>query len=273
MNTSGAGYPLGSDPAELERLTRQGTLLATATRTILDAGGIRPGMRVLDLGSGTGEVAFIAADLVGVSGQVIGVDRSPDALAAARERAQRQGLGNVAFVEGDVHDAVAGGPFDAVVERFVLMYFPDPSAVLRNQAKVLRKGAVAVPIEFDLPGARTIPQTPLAGQVLSWITACFERSGIHTSLGPRLWTIVREAGFRPLGMMGIQPHFGPDDLGGPALLAGIVRTTQPLIERTGVATAEEIMVDTLEARLTAELRARGAVLAHPALLSAWGTLD
>ncbi len=73
MNTSGVGYPLGSDPSEFERLNRQGRILAAATRTILEAGGILPGMRVLDLGSGTGELSFVAAGLVGASGAVIGV--------------------------------------------------------------------------------------------------------------------------------------------------------------------------------------------------------
>lgn len=271
MKTSGAGYPLRSDPAELERLNRQGRILAAATRTILETGGIRSGMRVLDLGSGTGEVAFITAGLVGASGEVVGIDRSPDAIAEARAR--QQGLGIVTFVEGDIHEAAEGGPFDAVVGRLVLMYVSDPSAVLRTQATVLRSGAVAVPIEFDLPTGRATPQTPLVDQVLSWIAACFERSGIHRSLGPRLWTILREAGFRPLGMMGIQPHFGPEDPGGPALLAGIVRAALPLIERTGVAPAQEVMVETLEARLADDLRTRGAVFAHPILLSAWGILS
>jgi ubiquinone/menaquinone biosynthesis C-methylase UbiE len=273
MKTSGAGYPLRSGPAELEWLNRTGRILAAATRTILETGGIRSGMRVLDLGSGTGEVAFVAAGLVGASGEVVGIDRSPDAIAMAEARARQQGLGNVTFVEGDIHDAVGGGPFDAVVGRLVLMYVPDPSAVLRTQATVLRSSAVAVPIELDLPTARGIPETPLVGQVLSWIAACFERSGIHPSLGPRLWTTLREAGFRPLGMMGIQPHFGPEDPDGPALLAGIVRAALPLIERTGVAQAQEVMVETLEARLADELRARGAVFAFPNLLSAWGTLS
>lgn len=271
MTRHGGEYPLKHEPAELERLNRQGSILAAATRTLLETGGIQPGMRVLDLGSGTGEVSFIVAGLVGPTGRVIGIDRSPDAVAMAEARARQKAVGNVAFVEGDISKAVEGGSFDAVVGRLVLMYVSDPAAVLRAQATVLRQGGVAIPIEFDLPSARAIPQTPLVAQVSSWIAACFERSGIHTSLGPRLWTILQEAGFRPRGMMGIQPHFGPEDPGGPALLAGIVRAAFPLIERTGVATAREVMVETLEARLANDLRTRGAVFAHPTLLSAWGT--
>ena len=59
--------------------------------------GIRPGMRVLDLGCGAGDVTFVAADLVGPEGSVVGVDRSPEALARARLRAGQRGLTQVRF--------------------------------------------------------------------------------------------------------------------------------------------------------------------------------
>jgi hypothetical protein len=72
-------------------------------------------------------------------------------------------------------------------------------------------------------------------------------------------------------MIGIQPHFGPGDPAAVALLAGIIRTAAPLIERTGVATAGEIGADTFAQRLTDELHTNSAVFAHPTLLSAWGT--
>jgi hypothetical protein len=97
--------------------------------------------------------------------------------------------------------------------------------------------------------------------------------GIAPSLGTRLWAIHQQAGLRPLGMIGIQPHFGPGDPAAVDLLAGIIRTAAPLIERTGVATAEEIGADTFAQRLTADLHTNSAVFAHPTLLSAWGTTD
>ncbi len=73
-------------------------------------------------------------------------------------------------------------------------------------------------------------------------------------------------------MIGVQPHFGPDDPAGPAILAGIVRSVLPLMEQTGVATAQEVGTETLQERLAGELAAAGAVFAHPTLLSAWGTV-
>jgi SAM-dependent methyltransferase len=267
------GYQLGSDAAELERLSHQGAVLAPATRWILDTAGVGAGMRVLDLGCGTGDVAFIAAQLVGPAGRVLGIDQSPKSIAKANVRAQAQKLGSVRFVVGDIHDPAPDGPFDAIIGRLVLMYVADPAAVLRTQAALLRPGGVLVPIEFDLYSARSLPPTALVTQALSWLGEAFHRAGIEPALGPRLWTVAQDAGLRPLGMIGVQPHFGSGSPDGPAILAGIVRTALPLIERSGVATAAEVRANTIQQRLTDELWEANAVFAHPTLLSVWATTE
>ena len=270
MGSGETRYQLGSDAAELERLDVQGRVLAPATRTILETAGVRRGMRVLDLGSGAGDVAFVAAELVGSAGEVVGIDQAPDAVAKATGRAGKRGLSNVRFVVGDIHDRAPDGPFDAIIGRLVLMYVPDPAAVLRTQAGLLRTDGVVAPIEFDLLSARSLPPSPLVGQALSWLRDTFARVGVDPALGPRLWAVLQAAGLRPLGMIGVQPHFGPEDPDGAAILAGIVRTVLPLIERTGVATAAEVGADTLQQRLSDELATSAAVFAHPMLISAWG---
>ena len=108
-------------------------------------------------------------------------------------------------------------------------------------------------------------------QAVTWLVEAFAKGGIQPSLGTRLWAILREAGLRPLGILGIQPHFGPDDPAAVALMAGIIRTAAPLIEHTAVATAEEIGVGTFAQRVRDELQMNQAVFAHPILLSAWAT--
>jgi hypothetical protein len=136
---------------------------------------------------------------------------------------------------------------------------------------VLRPGGVVVPIEFDLYTARSLPATPLVAQALSWLREAFTAADINPALGPRLWAVLLEAGIRPNGMIGLKPHFGPEDPDGAAILAGIVRTALPLIERAGVATAADVGARTLKQRITEELATTHAVFAHPILLSAWGT--
>jgi ubiquinone/menaquinone biosynthesis C-methylase UbiE len=264
-----ADYQLGHEAEELERLNVQGRTLAAPTRVLLEAAGLRAGMRVLDLGSGAGDMSFVVADVVGPAGEVVGIERAPEGVAHASARARRRGLANVRFVVGDIRDALDCGPFDAVVGRLVLMYVPDPSAVLRTHATALRPGAIVAPIEFDVRSARMIPPTPLASQALSWVREAFDHAGIEPALGPRLWQVLAEAGLTPAGMTAIQPHFAPRDPDGHATLAGIVRTLLPIIESAGIATAAEVDADTLQRRLGDELVAADAVFAHPALTCAW----
>jgi SAM-dependent methyltransferase len=262
---------LVNDQRELERLNKQGALLTPATRFILDLAGVRTGMRVLDLGAGTGDVAFDAADRVGPSGEVVGLDQSAEALAVARTRAAARGLRNVTFVEGDLRESPSRGLFDAITARFVLRFVDDPVAVLRAQAANLQTGGVMIPIEFDLATARSTPEAVLVTKAFGWMAEGFKLAKIDMSMGPRLWSMLEDAGLQPTGMIGVQPLLGPNDPDAAAIIAGTVRTSMPVIERTGVATATEVDVESLQARVSAELAANGAIFAYPMLLSAWGT--
>ncbi len=89
-------------------------------------------MHVLDVGCGAGDVSFLCARLVGTEGRVVGIDRSPESIALATQRAQAAGLENVTFVAGDVAPVTIDWRFDAIVGRLVLMYFADPAALLRS---------------------------------------------------------------------------------------------------------------------------------------------
>ncbi len=270
MGESNSGYQFGSGIGEDEvaRLEVQGAALAPATRMIFAEAGIRPGMRVLDLGCGAGDVTFVAADLVGPDGFVVGVDRSPEALARARLRAEQRGLTQVRFVEGDLSEPAPGGPYDAIVERLVLWAVPDPAALLRRQATVLRPGGLVVPVEEDLSTIRSLPETAFGTQVKSWLVEAFAKAGM-SMVGSRLWAILQEAGLRPLGMIGVQPHFGPADETGVGFLVETMRNVAPLIVGTGVATAEEIGMETFEQRLREDNQRTQAVGAFPMLLGAW----
>ena len=272
MGDSDPGYQFGSGIGEEEVARRelQGSVLAPATRMIFAEAGIRPGMRVLDLGCGAGDVAFVAAGLVGPEGLVVGVDRSAEALARARLRAEQRGLAQVRFVQGDLDEPAPGGPYDAIVERLVLWTVPDPAALLRRQATALRPGGLVVPVEEDLSTIRSLPQTAFGTQVKSWLVEAFDKAGM-SMVGSRLWAILQQAGLRPVGMLGIQPHFGPADEAGIAFLVKTMRLAEPLIVGTGVATAEQIGMDTFEQRLRQDNQRSQAVAAFPMLLSAWAT--
>jgi ubiquinone/menaquinone biosynthesis C-methylase UbiE len=97
-------------------------------------------MRVLDVGSGAGHVAFLAAELVGPAGEVIGTDKAATAVAAAQKHVKARTLPQVSFREGDPTEIMFERPFDAVIGRYVLMFQTDPAAMLHKIRRHLRPG-------------------------------------------------------------------------------------------------------------------------------------
>ena len=164
-----ATYTMGRTGAETERLIRQAGLFNVTTRRLFEAAGLRPGMTVLDVGSGAGDVALLVAELVGPTGTVVGVDVNPTVLVTARERAAARGLARVRFLEGDVRTTALPDDFDAVVGRSILMYVGDPVEAVRAAASRVRPGGIVAfqDADFTLPYARAAAGflPPLAAQL------------------------------------------------------------------------------------------------------------
>ncbi len=264
-----AEYLLRNDPQELKRLERQGALLREPSALILRQAGIGAGMRVLDLGTGIGELAFLAAELVGPEGEVVGVDQSEGALQVAEQRAAARGLRNVSFEQGDVASWNPPCEFDAVIGRLVLIYVNDPPAVVRRHALALRPGGVYVAIEYEMQVTRTVPPTPLAMRCVDRMLKAFAAGRVDAALGARLGLVLSEAGLAIPTVLGIQAFLAPSDPLGAGNLAAIVQSLLPVMERAGIATREDVEIDTLERRLSAELAEHGAVVAPPTLVGAW----
>src|SRR5262245_5560606 len=129
--TTDPAYVLGHTNQELDRLIKQARFIGDLTAQVLTLAGLDQGMRVLDVGCGAGDVSFLAAQIVGPTGAVIGVDRSAEAIQAAERRATAAGLANVRFLVADLNEVVIDEPVDALIGRLVLMYFPSPAVVLR----------------------------------------------------------------------------------------------------------------------------------------------
>src|SRR5260370_18507356 len=103
MHNSTEDYVLGNSAQEQERLKLQGRFLEKWTEQVLLSAGLEPGMSVLDLGCGMGDVSLLAARLVGPTGRVTGIDRDPIVIEKARERAHEEGRGaEIEFIPSDL---------------------------------------------------------------------------------------------------------------------------------------------------------------------------
>jgi SAM-dependent methyltransferase len=262
-------YPFADRVAEDQRLVAQGQVFDPLTRRLFERAGLVSGMRVLDLGSGAGNVARLAAEFVGPRGAVVGVERDPAAVELARRRTDAS---NIEFRVGDVQtlDGIERG-FDAVIGRLVLMYLPDPVAALRQAASRLRPGGLICVHEADLAYLPAGPQTAGWTQAHGYFLAALEKAGIERRLGPTLFTMFRVAGLpAPDLLVELFAAGGPD---APAWAwANVIAATVPLMELHGVATRADLDPSTLADRLLAETLAADGCVLGPPMFGAWANV-
>ena len=264
-------YLMGRTEQETQRLIAAARLLNPITHRMLVDAGVGPGMRVLDLGTGAGDVALLAAELVGPSGAVVAVDQNPTVLATAYERAQAAGLDHISFVAGDGADVDLTGQFDAVVGRLVLMYVGDAAGLLRRLAGYLAPGGVMAFQDFNFSpeAVRSTPNLPLWDTAWGWLVSVAARAGISSTAGFDMHRVMVGAGLAaPTMRLESIVESGPD-AAGYAWITDAIRSMLPLIEQLGVATAAEVDIDTLAHRLRAETVAADAVVKAPDIVSAW----
>lgn len=258
-------YTMGRDREETDRLIQQSRLYDGLTRRLFHEAGIGRGMTVVDIGSGAGDVSLILAELVGPGGKVIGVDSNAEILETARVRANEAGFTNVEFLAGDARALELGGTMDAVVGRLVLMYMADPAAALKQLTQCLRPGGIIAFEEVDFTFYRSSarPDTPLMNDLAEWLLAVFERSGAHMTMGGDLYRTFIKAGLPEPVLQFEAPMGGSETWAGYPYIANSFRSLLPLLEEFGIATAEEVAVDTLAARVRQEVEASQ----HPVVLA------
>jgi len=269
QNNQDRVYVLGHSAEELNRLIDQARLFGELTEDVFVRAGIGPGMRVLDVGCGAGDVSFLLARMVGPSGAVVGLDRSEDAVSMANARAQAMGLAQVSFSQGELEDISIDQPVDAAVGRFVLMYSPEPSVSLRRIAANVRAGGIVAFQEMNVADAKSFPYVDLFEQSMRWIVETLDREKVKNLMGLGLYRTFVEAGLPPPQMiMGARVE-GSSDSPGYQIVAQVVKSLLPVMEKLGIANEKEVQIETLAQRLRDEVISRGAVIVLPPLVGAW----
>jgi ubiquinone/menaquinone biosynthesis C-methylase UbiE len=265
---------MGRSEEETRRLIEQSQLYDDVTRRFFLRSGIAKGMKVLDVGSGAGDVALTLAEFVGADGHVVGVDLNPDILKTAQNRADAAGFTNVEFIAGDTRTLELPNDFDAVVGRLVLMYMADPADALRHLATHLRPGGIVAfqEVDFTPYTAALHPDTPLANKLIEWGRGVFERSGAHLEMGMDLYKAFVDAGLPEPVLHFEAPLGGPENWPGYEYLANSFRSLVPLMEAYGIATADELDVDTLAERIQAEVAAAKRPILLPPHITGYTSL-
>ena len=224
-------------------------------------------MQVLEIGSGGGDLAFDIARIVAPGGRVLGTDIDQTKLDLATREAAELRLANVKFELGNIMEQAPAGDFDFIHARFVLTHLTDPARALRHIRAALRPGGIAVVEDIDFTGYFCYPDCAALWRYVHLYTETTRRRGVDANIGPRLPSLLAEAGLENIQVNIVQP----------AGLAREVKLISPLtmeniadaVLAEGLASAPEI--ERIVAELYAFADAPGTLLSAPRIFETWAS--
>ena len=190
-------YILATGGKDVQRLRLLHEVYGPGTEAALQRVGLRPGMRVLEVGSGSGNIACWVAEQVGPTGSVVGIDNSPGQIEQARNQAQSRGLTNIEFQLADAYSPrLPESSFDLAYCRLVLIHLTDPLDALATMRKLVRPGGTVLCEELDLETWLCDPPSKAFNEFVILNHALGKEQNEHFRLGASLHRLFREAGFK-----------------------------------------------------------------------------
>lgn len=233
------------------------------TLRLLKEAGIAPGMDVLDVGCGHGEVTQLIREMVGDTGSVTGIDMNEQLLSMAEANNHYD---NVSYHQMDVYQLDALGQYDAIVGRRILMYVPDAVKALNELTHHLKTDGIIAFQESDVlasgTGADSLPLHQLA---LKRILKTIEREGGNINIGQQLYSKFIEAGYDHPNVMSeviIQSSSSGSDLFWLTQMMHERMLEQHVID-------EELDLDLLEQEMTQELKNTQTAFVRDIVFGVW----
>ncbi len=183
-----------SSPKEKERLQLQARLWQPKMELLLDEIGIQPGWHCLDVGCGAMGILGPLSRRVGSGGKVVGIDKDPALLAAARAYVTDEGLTNVEIVAADARNTeLPHGSFDFVHARFILV-FGQAEQILKEMLALTRPGGVIAVQETDQRGWHFYPENETWPRLKEALESAFLQIGGNANLGQEVLPMLQALG-------------------------------------------------------------------------------
>jgi SAM-dependent methyltransferase len=231
---------------------RIGFLRNDFIQRLLDDCGIEEGMRILDVGCGSGELSIMASELVGTCGEVVGLDISESTLALARKAATERHVPTLRFVQADIAELPENiGTFDMIIGRRVLMYLGDAAESIDVLlSHVAAKGKLVFQESDCMAVSPLADSLPLHARVQDWIWDTVTKEGGNIYIGRQLYSLLKNTRLKIALLRAEAILHTPES---DSDLGWLAKMMEPRMIAQGVVTAEELDADTLESRLRLEL--------------------
>ena len=257
-----SAYTLGHDAAAARRLLRLDRAKWPTTLRLLERAGLRPGLKVLDVGCGIGGVSL---RLAGIGALVTGTDINDRFLTLARRRAARRGLG-VEFQQLPVEALEDEAAYDLVFARYLLSHLVHPAEAIGRLVHAMRPGGRLAVEDLDIRVHRVVPPLAEFERYVELYRAVVVRNGGDPSIGPKLAELLAGAG---LTTESVEPVTVVPRLRGRSFAAMTLRGVTPAILEAELAQPAEI--DHLIAALDRHANQPGAVESLALTYGAVGT--
>ncbi len=259
-------YVIGGGVEGRERLRILSRVMQPATLACLAQAGMKEAMACLEIGCGGGDVAFDMARMTGPLGRVVATDIDETKLDLGRREAAGLQLNSVEFRVGDITESTFAAEFDLVHARFVLTHLADPAKALGNMRGALRPGGVVVVEDIDFRGHFSYPESAALARYVELYSEVVRQKGADPNIGPRVPSLLTDAGFKNVQMRVVQPAGMADEV---KLMTPItMRSIGPAVIAGGLASEAEV------AGLVAELfefaHTPGTIGSFPRVVQAWG---
>lgn len=260
-------YILSTGGKDVERLRLLHEVYGAGTEAMFRRIGLQPGMRVVEVGCGSGNIACWVAGQVGPGGSVVGIDNSPGQIEQAREQARARKLTNVEFQVADAYSPrLAEATFDLAYCRLVLIHLTRPAEALAAMKSLVRPGGIVACEEMDLGSWLCDPPANAMDRFFELNHALAHRRNEHFRLGASLHRLFRQAGFaRPE----VGTNFKLTLRGEEKRLLGMTFVEfAPELVREGLATQAE--VDRVGAELLQLADDDTTLFGFPLIVQVWG---
>ncbi len=192
-------YVLRGGQAGAERLRLLNRVKWPTTEQLLNQAGLRAGMRVLDVGCGSGDVTLRMAALVGAEGEVVGIDLDPSILRLARQEAEELNL-PVTFRHLGAEELDEVAAYDFAYARYLLSHLQHPERALEAMVRALRPGGRLAVEDIFFPGHVCYPPNAAFDRYLELYQAVVHAKGADPAIGARLMGMALDAGLVDVGV-------------------------------------------------------------------------